>query len=83
MTVTEALARLRIIPDYDAGDGPGPHVHTFRSTAIALLGAHWSLEQIKASIERYGIEESGPQATTLKHGLVIIDDRGPVFLETL
>jgi hypothetical protein len=79
--VDEAVGRLAVIPDYDCGDGPEPCVHTVRSGAV-LFGAHWSLNMARASFEKYGVAESGPEATAMGHGLVVIDVGGPVFFET-
>src|SRR4030095_15959153 len=77
-----ALERLEVIPDYDpgGGEGPGPCVHTFRPAGLRLLGAHCRLAQVRAAIERYGVEESGPEATRMGHALVLFDQKGPVFL---
>jgi hypothetical protein len=69
----DAIARLCI------EDG---RVHTFRSSAIAVIGAHWDLEDLVAAMRTYGIEESGPEATGMRHGLVLIDKHGPVFIAT-
>lgn len=57
-------------------------VHTFRDAGIALLGADWDLEDAIAAMRKHGVEESGPAATEMKHGLVVIDDHGPIFIET-
>jgi hypothetical protein len=80
----EALTRLRVIPDYDPGgdEGPGPCVHTMLDGGVALLGAHWRLSQVEEAVQKWGCEESGPNATRAGHGLVILRDSGPVFLET-
>ena len=77
-----ALEMLDIIPDYDQGDGPEPHVHTMRTVGPVMLGAHWQLTEVEAAIDKYGIEETGEQAKAINHGLVIIDDNGPLFLAT-
>ena len=83
VTWEEALERLEIEPDYDPGGGPCPCVHTFLDGGTALLGAHWSLDDVKAAADDYGIEESGPSATAMHHGLVILTDNiGPLFLAT-
>jgi hypothetical protein len=80
----EAVAMLAITEDYDPGgtEGPGPCVHTFRSTPLGLLGAHWRLESLKAAMEQFGVERSGEMAVGMRHGLVLTDDTGPLFLET-
>jgi hypothetical protein len=81
VAIDVALARLVIDPDYDAGNGPGPCVHTFRDGGVALIGAHWYLDDLRAAMERYGVEEAGEAAVSMGHGLVLIDDRGPLFIE--
>jgi hypothetical protein len=78
----EAMKRLDIIPDYDQGDGPKPHVHTLRAGGPMLIGAHWTTAQVEQAIDKHGIEEAGKQAMEMAHGLAIIDDMGPVFLAT-
>ena len=80
--VDQAIERLAVIPDYDPGDGPKPCVHTFRGGSGMMLGAHWSVAAARAVMERYGVKESGPMATAMRHGLVVTDDTGPVFFET-
>ncbi len=79
--VDEAMKRLKIIPDYDAGDGPEPCVHTFRDTGVALLGAHWSVVDLRALMEKYGVEEAGDGARSMGHSLVV-KDPDPLFIET-
>lgn len=80
--IDEARERLDVIEDYDDGGGPRPCVHTFRSGAIGLLGAHWGVEEAIAAMREYGVEESGLDAQAMGHGLVIIDKTGPVFFAT-
>jgi len=84
LTVDEALARLAVVPDYDPGGvgGPRPCVHTFRDAAFGLIGAHLTLETARAAMEKFGVAESGPEATALRHSVVVIDDTGSVFFET-
>jgi hypothetical protein len=81
VSVEDAIARLVVDPDYDCGNGPEPCVHTFRSSPVGLLGAHWSLESVREAMGRYGVEQAGEQASAMGHGLVFIDENGPVFLE--
>lgn len=69
--VDEALRRLDVIPDYDAGNGPEPCVHTFMQSAIGMLGAHWSVPEVQAFFERHGVEKAGPTATAMHHGLAV------------
>ena len=79
--LAEALERLVIQEDYDAGEGPGPHVHTYCSTAFTLIGAHWPLAALRRLIEQRGVEESGPQASATGHPLCLQDGTGWLFLE--
>jgi hypothetical protein len=78
----DALKRLDINPDYDQGDGPQPHVHTIRQGGPMLVGANWTMDQVEKAIDKYGIEEAGEEAEGMGHGLVLIDDAGPVFFAT-
>jgi hypothetical protein len=79
--IEDALARVVIQADYDAGTGPGPCVHTFRQGGPMLVGAHMYLDRLRAAMERYGVEEAGDEAASTGHTLVLIDDHGPVFIE--
>lgn len=80
--VTEAMERLAVIPDYDPGDGEKPCVHTFAQSNIGLLGAHWSLTEVREFFGAHGVEESGPAATAMSHGLVAMGDGRTIFFET-
>lgn len=71
--VEDAMGQLDVIPDYDAGHGPAPCVHTFAQSSFGLLGAHWYLPAVREFFEAHGVEESGPQARATGHGLVAID----------
>lgn len=77
------MARVVITPDYDPGGEGGPRdcVHTFRNSGFMLIGAHHDLHDVRALMERHGVEEAGPAATAAGHGLVVIDDVGPLFIE--
>jgi hypothetical protein len=57
-------------------------VHTFRNPVGVLIGADWDVDQLKKAIRKHGVELSGASATSMKHGLAILDDHGPLFLET-
>lgn len=81
--VEEAMERLVVIPDYDGGNGPGPSVHTFRTGSGMALGAYWSLDVVRAAMEKHGVEEAGDGMSSMGHSLVLIDDAGPVFFEAL
>ncbi len=83
LTVEEAMQRLDVIDDYDPGDGPKPCVHTLRSPGVGMaIGAHWSLQNVRALMEKFGVAESGQNAEQMGHGLVVIDDVSPLFLAT-
>lgn len=68
----EAIAML---PD-------GDHVHTFRGTGPVMIGTDWPRHILLETIQRHGAELSGPNATRVRHGLVLFDDKGPLFIET-
>lgn len=60
----------------------GDDIHTFRGGGGMLLGADWRRAKILEAIEKYGVELAGPTATAMKHGLVLFDDRGALFIAT-
>ena len=72
VTLEDAITRL---PD-------GDRVHTFRQAGCMMIGADWLLNDLLAAMREHGVIESGPAATGMKHGLVLIDERGPLFIET-
>lgn len=73
LSVSEALSRL---PE-------GETIHTLRPMGEILFGSDWSRGRVEGAIRASAlVEESGPGATEAAHGLVIEDDRGPVFIET-
>jgi hypothetical protein len=57
-------------------------IHTFRSTTGVLIGADRSREKLIKAFEEFKPELSGEMATDMGHGLVLIDDIGPLFIET-
>lgn len=64
--------------------GETERVHTIRNSAIGvMLGADWDRADVIAAIEKFGVELSGPAATSMKHGLVLFDETGPLFIETV
>lgn len=64
--------------------GDGERVHCIRNSAPGLmLGADWDREDVLAAIKEHGAELAGPLATSMGHGLLLIDKRGPLFIETL
>jgi hypothetical protein len=80
----EAMKCLDVISDYDPGDGPKPCVHTFAQSGLGLLGAHWSVTDLRALMEQHGVQQSGEQASAMHHGLVVIRPapHGPLFIAT-
>ena len=72
LSAAEAIAML---PDKE-------DIHTFRNPGGMLVGADWGREIIVEAIEKCGCELSGDQATTMKHGLVLQDEHGYLFIET-
>lgn len=64
--------------------GDRERVHTFRNSVAGLmLGADWDRKSVLRAIEKHGVELSGPMATNMRRGLVLFDDRGPLFIETV
>ncbi len=77
--VEEAMSRLAI-EDQDYGDGPEPCVHTFVQPAASIcVGADWALADVRAEFERHGVEEAGPTAQAMNHGLVVHGARTVFF----
>ena len=72
LTEEQAIAML---PDGDT-------VHTFRQAGYILIGADWDGADVVQHIRDYGAELSGDNATSMGHGIVIIDSQGPLFVET-
>lgn len=64
--------------------GDGELIHTIRNSAAGLLlGADWDRADLLKAIAKHGAELSGPSASAMNHGLLLIDDHGPLFIETL
>ena len=57
-------------------------VHTFRNPSFGLIGADWPKAVIVEALKKYGAELSGKVATSMKHGLVLKDESGFLFIET-
>lgn len=72
LTFDEAVAML---PEAD-------RIHTFRGTGPILIGADWQRQKLLDAIKQFGAELSGPSATRMRHGMVLIDDKGMLFIET-
>ena len=62
----------------------GDEIHTFRNTGGFLLGCNYDRESLIELLEANSdkIEIAGEQATQLKHGVVLEDDKGYLFIET-
>lgn len=67
-------------------DDDGEVVHTFLSLPSILLGADWSVAEVRREAALWGgFVVAGPAATSLRHGLAIRRPEsagGTVFLET-
>lgn len=73
LSYDEAIQRL---PD-------GASVHTFRQGGGMLFGADWSRDGILEALRQAPeIQEAGDMACSMKHGLVIEDHSGALFIET-
>lgn len=73
ITFDEAVKRL---PDAE-------QVHTFRQAGFAIIGADWDKTSLLDAMRKAPeIQVTGPQAQSMKHGLCIVDDSGPLFIET-
>ena len=62
----------------------GEEVHTFRNNTFALIGADWGRDELLKHMEKYKdtLQLSGPTATSMDHGIVLIDPHGALFIET-
>ena len=61
----------------------GKKIHTFRNTTGILIGADWTRSQILKVLKKFKPELSGPEATNMNHGIVLFDEVGVLFIETL
>lgn len=68
---------VKMLPDKE-------RIHTFRSAGPCLLGADHDRVGLIETMKRFQdkIELSGKVATEMSHGLALIDDKGPLFIET-
>lgn len=79
--VVAAERALERVVVSEAGDGR--FVHTFRNGTLGLLlGADWPLDEVRELLGRHECAEAGPLAEALGHGLVVVDELGPLFLQT-
>lgn len=60
----------------------GDRVHTFRQSSVALIGADWDRADILEALRTRRVQEAGPMAVRMGHGLVLQDDRGLLFVAT-
>lgn len=72
LTLKQALAML---PDGDL-------IHTFRQAGPAVLGCDMPREDIVQALKDGKPELGGEACTEMGHGLIVIDDTGPLFIET-
>jgi hypothetical protein len=69
-------AAIAMIPDQEM-------IHTFRNPGIGMLvGADWDRQELIKLIKNSKVELSGPEAASMKHGLVLKDEYGYLFIET-
>jgi hypothetical protein len=62
--------------------GDGEYIHTFRSSAFALIGADWDRANLIEAMRTSGVVEAGPQACALGHTIAIENQGGsPLFIE--
>jgi len=61
----------------------GSRVHTFRESGFMKIGADWAKKDVLAAMKKHEISETGPMAQATNHGLVIRDESGYLFIETL
>lgn len=63
---------------------PGVYVHTFRNPGGALLGADIRRIRLESLLQEFPdtIEIAGDLARRMKHGIIVTDQTGPLFIET-
>lgn len=63
-----------VVPLSDAIEriGSDPYVHTFMQASNALIGADHGRCDVIAAMTKFGVEESGEQASAMGHTLVIV-----------
>lgn len=59
-------------------------VHTYRNPGTMLLGCHIEIASLKETLQKYAstIQIGGPITREKRHGVVVVDDHGPLFIET-
>lgn len=62
----------------------GDYIHTFRTATGMLLGCDWSRESIIEAITQFEstLELTGETARGMNHGIALLDNTGPLFIET-
>ena len=71
VSMSEALRRI----------GPAERIHTFRDAGLALVGADWDRADLIEAMMTYGVEDSGPGASRMRHTLCLRDGTGWLFIE--
>ena len=67
---------VKMLPD-------GEYIHTFRNPGAGLMvGADHDRTELLEKMKESDLELSGEAATAMKHGLVLFDDNGPLFIAT-
>ena len=75
----------RVFLTYDEAVGmlpDGDTIHTFRSGTGILLGVDHPRKSLLEKLKAHKIELSGQLAKSMNHGIALIDDNGPLFIET-
>lgn len=65
--------------------GNDKEIHTYRKYPMALLGEYWSRTRLLQAFDKYEdtLQLSGETAVSLKHGLVLKDNKGYLFIKTI
>ena len=62
----------------------GDYVHTFRRAGCTLMGAEWRRDDIISAMKAAPqIIITGDKAQSMQHGIAIVDEYGPLFIETI
>jgi hypothetical protein len=78
------MERVKMTPEQAIALLPeGESIHTFRSSPGFMIGADWDREKLLLHIQKHPTELSGPMATDMHHGMVLIDENGPLFIATM
>ena len=60
----------------------GERIHTFRNAPGVFVGADWDRAAVLKVLRAGKPELTGPMATSMGHGMVVIDAHGPLFIAT-